>query len=68
MYQPPEGDMRGRVQAGLLATCVGLRGNIPGGAVLAQHLLDKRDTHAESVGNEALGPESPLAGAEDLLR
>jgi hypothetical protein len=41
----------GRVQAGFLSARVGLQGNVPGGAVLAQHLLDRRETYAEHVGN-----------------
>jgi hypothetical protein len=63
----PDDGVGGRVQAGLLAARVGLRGNVPGGAVLAQYLLNKRETHAEHVGNGALGAESLLAGAENLL-
>jgi hypothetical protein len=59
--------MSGRVQTGFLAAGVGLRRNVPGGAVLTPHLLHKRETHAEYVSNKALGAESPLAGAEDLL-
>jgi hypothetical protein len=66
-HQAWDDGMGGRVQAGFLAARVGLRGHVPGGAVLAQHLLDKRETYAEHVGNGALGAESPLPGAENLL-
>ena len=59
--------MSGCVEAGFLASRVGLRGNGPGGAVLTQHLLDKRETDAEHVGKGALGAESPLPSAENLL-
>jgi hypothetical protein len=66
-HQALDDSMGGRVQAGFLAACVGLRGHVPGGAVLAQHLLDKRETDAAHVGNDALGAESPLPGVENLL-
>jgi hypothetical protein len=59
--------MSGGVEAGGLAPRVRLRGHVPGGAVLTQHLLDKGDTDAEHVGNGAWGTESPLPGAENAL-
>jgi hypothetical protein len=59
--------MSGRGQAWFLAARVWLRGNAPGGAVLAQHLLNKPETHTEHVGNGALGAQAPLAGAENFL-
>jgi hypothetical protein len=66
-YEALDDGMSGQVQAGFLAARLGLRRHVPGGAVLTPHLLHKRETHADYVGNKALGAESPLTGAEDLL-
>jgi hypothetical protein len=66
-HQASDNGLGGGVQAGLLAPCVRLRGDVPGSAVLTQHLLDKRKTDAEHVGNSALGTESPLPSAENFL-
>ena len=66
-HQALADSMGGRVQAGFLAAGVGLRGHVPRGAVLAPPLLDTRETDAEHVGQDALGAESPLPGAEKLL-
>jgi hypothetical protein len=69
MIAPPVPDdgLSGRVQPGLLAARVGLRGHVPGGAVLTHHLLNTPEAHAEHVGNGALRAASPRAGAENLL-
>jgi hypothetical protein len=52
----------GRVHVRLLTACVGLRANVTGRAVLAQHFLDEGKTDAEHIGNGALRAEPPLAG------
>jgi hypothetical protein len=46
---------------------VGLWGDVASGTVLAQHLFNEGETHAEHVGNAALRAEWPLAGTQDLL-
>jgi hypothetical protein len=46
---------------------MGLWGNVASGTVLAQHLLDDGETHAEHVGKGAWRAEVPPAGTQDLL-
>ena len=57
-YQALEDGLSGRVQAGVLAARVGLRGNTARGTVLAQHFLHKPETHAEHVGLYCVGSRS----------
>jgi hypothetical protein len=66
-HQTPAHGLGSRVEAELLAARVRLGRNVPSRAVLTHDLLDKRETDAEHVGNGALGTESPLPSAENLL-
>jgi hypothetical protein len=57
----------GRAPTRLLAAPMGLGAQLAGGAVAAQHLLNKRETDAKHAGKGTLGAQPPLVCGHNLL-
>jgi hypothetical protein len=55
------------IQPRLLAARLGFRPQLAGAARAAQHLLDKRKTPAEHVGEGALGAQPSFVGLQNFL-
>jgi hypothetical protein len=66
-HQLPYQCVGGRIQARPLAASVGFWRDVPGRAVTAYALLDKRETDAKEISESTLRAEPALARVKELL-